>query len=163
MTNAEKQVLVVVPCGSSKVWDRDPGHGPSLAKDAYAGAPFRVNRAYAERFGNAWVILSAKYGFILQDFTIPGPYEVTFKRPETEPVALDVLRQQIQALGLDRFSRIIGLGGKEYRAVLTRAFTGSAAELMFPFAGLPIGRAMQATNRAIASGAPIPDGSAVHG
>jgi hypothetical protein len=121
-----------------------------------------VNRTYAERFGDAWVILSAKYGFIAPDFIITGPYEVTFKRPATGPVELEVLSRQIESLRLDQFAQVIGLGGKEYRAMLTRAFAGAPVELVFPFAGLPIGRAMQATNRAISSGVSIPDASASH-
>ena len=38
---------------------------------------FTTNRAYAEKFGSRWVILSAKYGFIRPDFQIPGPYNVS--------------------------------------------------------------------------------------
>ena len=47
---------------------------------------FTTNRAYAEKFGSRWVILSAKYGFIRPDFQIPGPYNVSFKDPATKPV-----------------------------------------------------------------------------
>jgi hypothetical protein len=57
-------LLVVVPCGMSKVWDRDSDHGPGATTEAYTGTPFRLNRQYAERFGDAWVVLSAKYGLI---------------------------------------------------------------------------------------------------
>lgn len=32
------------------------------AEEAYTGTPFVVNREYARSFGDAWVILSAKYG-----------------------------------------------------------------------------------------------------
>ncbi len=37
-------VFVVVPCGQSKVWDREPDLGPVLAAEAYADASFAVNR-----------------------------------------------------------------------------------------------------------------------
>ncbi|WP_390622104.1 DUF6884 domain-containing protein [Roseiconus lacunae] len=60
----KRGILVIVPCGSSKVWSNDPSAGPTIAKDAYIGSPFKVNRKYAEHIGNRWVILSAKYGFI---------------------------------------------------------------------------------------------------
>ncbi len=40
--------------------DKNPDIGTSPAKDAYVGSPFKVNRKYAECFGNEWVILSAK-------------------------------------------------------------------------------------------------------
>ncbi len=38
------EVLVIVPCGLSKIWDKNPNAGPMPAKDAYTGSPFKVNR-----------------------------------------------------------------------------------------------------------------------
>lgn len=146
--------LVIVPCGQSKVWDGAPGRGPVAARDAYTGAPFKVNREYAERFGDRWVILSAKYGFIAPDFQIPGPYNVTFKRKETAPVAHQVLVHQVRESGLDRVDTVIGLGGKEYRAAIEVAFRGTKARLLFPFAGLPLGKGMSAVKAAVAAGKP---------
>lgn len=113
-----------------------------------------LNRAYADRFGDAWVVLSAKHGFVLPDFVVPGPYEVTFKRPATAPVSVVTLQAQIEELGLDRFATVVGLGGKEYRTAIAAAFAPHPAQLVFPFAGLPIGKAMQATKRALAVGDP---------
>lgn len=55
--------MLVVACGKRKIWDADPSAGPVSAKDAYIGVTFRVNRRYAERFADRWVILSANYGF----------------------------------------------------------------------------------------------------
>lgn len=144
--------LVVVPCGSAKVWDKRPGIGPVAARDAYTGAPFILNREYAERFGTAWVILSAKYGFVRPSDEIPGPYNVTFKRRSTGPVATATLRAQVEQMALGDFEEVIGLGGKEYRAALTDAFNGLGVALRFPFAGLPIGKMLQATRRAIDDG-----------
>lgn len=122
--------------------------GPTLAKDAYTGSPFKVNRRYAEQKGTNWIILSAKYGFISPDFEIAGPYEVTFKRKSSGPVTIEVLKEQIADFKLDQYADIIGLGGKEYRAAITAAFEGKIIEPRFPFSGLPIGKAMQATKRA---------------
>lgn len=142
-------VLVIVPCGVSKIWDKDPNAGPTLAQDAYCGAPFRINRQYAEFFGHKWIILSAKYGFIPPDFELPGPYEVTFGRKSPKPVSTDYLRQQVKELSMDQFATVIGLGGKEYRHAITEAFEGQPIELKFPFSGLTIGRAISATKNAI--------------
>lgn len=147
-----KQVLVVVPCGRAKIWDHQPDVGATPAEEAYTGTPFRLNRRYAEHFGDAWVILSAKYGFIAPDFVIPGPYEVTFKHPATNPVSIERLREQVRDLGLDNSSIVVGLGGKEYREAIKKAFAGTPVRLAFPFAGLPIGRSMQATKQALTSG-----------
>jgi hypothetical protein len=143
------KTLVIVPCGSRKVWDRNPYHGPTRAQDAYVGHPFRVNRRYAERFGDRWVILSAKYGFVPPGFLIPGQYEVTFARKSSNPVSVGLLREQVRVLGLDAFATVIGLGGRRYREAVEAAFNGQPTALLFPFAGLPLGKAIQATQRAI--------------
>lgn len=148
-------VLVIVPCGQKKVWDRTPSAGPTAARDAYTGPPFGINKAFAERFGEAWVILSAKYGFIEPEFEIPEPYNITFKKRRTEPITAEQLREQVRQNNLARFTTIIGLGGKEYREAIELAFAGAAPRLCFPFSGLPIGKMMQATKRAIATNDPM--------
>lgn len=105
-----KGTLVIVPCGGQKIWDREPGRGATAACEVYTSGFFRINRAYAERFGDAWVILSAKYGFVRPSDPIPGPYNVTFKRKASGPVSVEVLRKQIRDLGLDRYETVISLG-----------------------------------------------------
>ncbi len=150
---------MIVPCGQSKVWDDDPHRGPTPACEAYIGAPFKVNRAYAERRGDRWVILSAKYGFIPPDFLLPGPYDVTFKRRATGPVGLTTLVEQVREQFLHEFARIVGLGGKEYRAAVEESFAPFGSTVSFPFAGLPIGLAMQAIKRAtLGEGSGVPGG-----
>lgn len=148
-------VLVIVPCGQKKIWDRSPQTGPTTAKDAYIGPPFGINKEFANRFGDAWVILSAKYGFIEPGFEIPGPYNITFKKKQTAPISVAQLREQIRQQNLARFSTIIGLGGKEYREAIELAFAGEPSRLCFPFSGLPIGKMMQATRSAIATDDPF--------
>ncbi len=73
------RLLVVVPCGRSKIWDCYPDHGSVAAADAYTGTPFRLNRQYAERFGDAWVVFRAKCGFISREFLISEPYVDWFR------------------------------------------------------------------------------------
>ncbi len=143
--------LVIVPCGRSKIWDKNPAAGPTKAMDAYTGSPFKVNRAYAEIAGERWVILSAKYGYIAPDSTLAGPYNVTFKRKSTGPVDILSLQRQIEELGLQRFDRIIGLGGVEYRRAIEASFEPFGVRTQFPFAGLPVGRAMQVIKNALAT------------
>lgn len=144
------RTLVVVPCGAKKIWGELPSLGAVRAAEAYVGVPFRVNRAYAEVMGDAWVILSAKYGFLDPGDLLEGPYEVTFKRKKTGPVTVETLCQQVTERGLTSFDRVIGLGGVEYRAALTRAFEGQA-EILFPFAGLALGYSLQAIKAATAA------------
>jgi len=143
--------LIIIPCAQRKVWDSQPNTGPIAAADAYTSAAFRLNRQYAQAFGDAWLILSAKYGLISPDFIIPGPYNVTFNvtfnRPSADTVTIEQIQAQAQRLGLERYSTIIGLGGKEYRRILAAAFAPKPVH--FPFAGLPIGKAMQAVKQAL--------------
>ena len=148
------RLLVIVPCGKSKIWDKQPHCGPTVASDAYTGAPFKLNRRYAECFGDAWVILSAKHGLIEPEFVIPGPYEVTFNRASTHPITKERLQQQVGILGLNRYALVVGLGGADYRKAICDAFVTSVVHLIFPFAGLPIGKMMQATKQAVETGKP---------
>lgn len=144
-----KNVLVIVPCGSAKVWDRHPDAGPVMAKDAYVGSPFKVNRKYAEACCDRWVILSAKYGFIKPDFIISEPYEVTFNRKSSGPITDEALTKQMRAMRLSQYSEVIGLGGAAYRKRIEKVFEDTAVSLNFPFAGLAVGKAMQAINQEI--------------
>jgi hypothetical protein len=119
------------------------------ARDAYTSIYFQKNRAYAELFGNRWVVLSAKYGFVDPDFVIPGPYNVTFNDPASSPVSATTLYGQVRTQGLDQFEHVVGLGGSEYRALVQQAFAGTTVDVEFPFAGLPIGKAIQAADAAV--------------
>jgi len=148
-------VLVVVPCGMRKVWDVNPCAGPTPARNAYVGAPFKVNREYAEKFADRWVVLSAKYGFIDPDFIIPENYNVTFKRPKTQPISVGDLRRQIVEKGLDKFSKVVVLGGRDYVNVTKRAFEGFKVTFAAPTLGLPIGKAMKKVREAIQEGKPF--------
>ena len=149
------ETLVLVPCGQTKIWSKLPLAGAVEARDAYIGSPFKVNRAYAERFADRWLILSAKYGLLEPGILIPESYNVTFKDPRSGPVDVTTLRQQVEEMELTNYDPIIVLGGMEYQLAARAAFTGHVDLLHMPFAGLPIGKAMQATNRAIAAGNPF--------
>lgn len=92
-------LLVIVPCGRSKIWDKYPDAGPTAAADAYIGPPFTVNRRFAEQAGGNWVVLSAKYGFLRPTDVVPGTYNTTFKRRSTNPIGFAVLREQVRADG----------------------------------------------------------------
>ncbi len=139
-------ILVIVPCGKAKIWDRYPTAAPTPAERAYVGAPFKVNSDYARRTSDAWMILSAKYGFLDPGDPIPGPYNVSFKDPRSRPIEIVTLRKQVEDRGLRRFDTVIGLGGKEYREVLRLSLAPKPVE--FPFAGLSLFAGLQATKQA---------------
>ena len=144
--------LVVVPCGKRKIWDKDPAAGPTKAKDVYIGAPFKVNREYAEKYGDRWVVLSAKYGFVDPGFLISENYDVTFKDPSTNPISIRELKEQITQKALDSFDTVVVLGGKDYADVVYDAFAGLDVKIEAPVAGLPLGYAMGAIRKAIDEG-----------
>jgi hypothetical protein len=143
-----RRTLVVVPCGKAKIWDKAPDAGPTAAMDAYVGTPFKLNRQYAERVGDAWVVMSARHGLLRPEDAIDGPYNVTFKRRGSGPITPQAIREQLLALGFDEFERVIGLGGIEYRRVLKEAFAGLSPRIEFPFEGLPLGEALHKTKLA---------------
>jgi len=144
--------LVVVPCGKSKIWDKYPTAGPTKAEDVYIGPPFKVNREYAEKYGDRWVILSAKYGFIDPGFIISENYNVTFNNPSTNPISIRALKQQIKQQALDSFDVVVVLGGKDYADVVYDAFAGFDVKIKAPVAGLQLGYAMGAVRKAIDEG-----------
>ena len=88
---------MIVPCGRAKVWDRHPDAGPTAAVHAYTGAPFTVNRQYAEQSGGDWMILSAKYGFLLLQML----FQARTRRPSsgraTDPISFGALREQVRS------------------------------------------------------------------
>lgn len=147
-----QDLLVIVPCGKAKVWDTRPERLAVAAQEAYTGAPFTVNIGYAKHFAQEWRVLSAKYGFLAPDQPITR-YNVTFKDTRSpDRIMVAALRRQITQQGLDRFPLVVGLGGSDYRAVIAEAFAPISTQLIFPFAGLPIGMAMAAVKKAIAGG-----------
>ncbi|MEM2851555.1 MAG: hypothetical protein QXW18_07115 [Candidatus Bathyarchaeia archaeon] len=148
-------VLVVVSCGFKKIWDLQPDAGPKPARDAYVSAFFKTNREYAEKFADRWVILSAKYGFIDPDSIIPENYNVTFKKPQTKPVSLEKLKEQIKEKNLSRFDKVVVLGGRDYVEIVRRAFGNFRVKVIAPTSGLRLGEAMAKVRRAIENNDPF--------
>ncbi|HLN89019.1 MAG TPA: hypothetical protein VK253_03030 [Candidatus Binatia bacterium] len=119
--NPISKILTIVPCGQSKIWKNNPKHGPERAGKAYIGAPFIVNKKFAKKFSNKWLILSAKYGFLEPSFKIED-YNVTFKKPSTNPISINTLKKQAHAQGITHYDIVIALGGKDYSARVREVF-----------------------------------------
>lgn len=64
------KTIVLVGCGKGKLVR------PAKAKDLYTGQLFKKARAYAEKHGELWRILSAKYG-LLDPEEVVEPYDET--------------------------------------------------------------------------------------
>ena len=139
--------VVIVPCGKSKVWDRQPRRGTTPASSVYTGALHKVAQRYARRHADKWYILSAKYGIIRPDFLIPETYDVTFNTGDGVSVA--TLRRQVRAERIHRASKVIVVGGTVYCSVVEQALSKWRVIPECPFRGLPIGKMLQAINQVL--------------
>lgn len=117
------RTLCIVPCGNRKIWDKNPKAGPTKAEHVYIGPFAKKCREYAMRFyPSSWCILSAKYGFLFPNDIVPYPYNVSFKDKRTNPTTVRELSFQVAKKGLDKYGRIVVLGGKDYAKIVKEAF-----------------------------------------
>ena len=144
--------LCIVPCGSKKIWRKNPKAGPTKARNVYIGPFAKKCQEYAEKFyPSSWYILSAKYGFLLPDDIIPGPYNVSFNDRKTNPINLKDLVKQSKKKKIDEYKRIVVLGGKNYAEIAKQIFIGKT--VLNPLSGCKgIGYMMGKLNDAIVSG-----------
>ena len=140
--------LCIVQCGGQKIWKKNPQLGSVAAKNAYTSPYFKKNMAYAKKFGDRWVILSAKYGFLDPEDMIED-YNVTFKIKKSGPISTDELKEQVKSKGLDSYDEIVVLGGKEYLEAVRRAFEGTRCVVEAPFEGMRIGERMRGLGEAL--------------
>jgi hypothetical protein len=148
--------LGIVPCGKEKIWDRAPNCGTVPARDAYTGTFHRLARAYTERFADQWMVLSAKHGFLAPDDLVPGPYDVTFNRPnDPRCITTERLREQVRQKRLDRFACVIVICGDKYVQRIREAFQGTGTKIITPLKGKGgIGPMMGWLKRAVAEARP---------
>jgi hypothetical protein len=140
--------LMIVQCGQQKIWKKNPGLGAVAAKDAYTSPYFQKNMGYAIRFGDRWMVLSAKYGFLNPEDKITD-YNVTFKDKKTCPISFGQLMEQVRQKNLGQYDEIVVLGGKEYLDAVMAAFLGTACKIKSPFKGLSIGQRMAAVGKTL--------------
>jgi len=148
----ENLKLCVVPCGSRKIWDVNPNAGPTKARDMYIGSFAKACREYAEKFyPDSYVILSAKYGFLFPDDVIPGPYNVTFNDPSTNPISVEELRRQAEEKGLTKYDEIVVIAGSNYVNIVRKVFKDK--RVITPLSGLGgMGNMISALKKAVSEG-----------
>jgi len=116
---------------------------PAKAKDLYVSSLFVKSRAFVEKTGRPWFVLSAKHHLVHPE-TVTCPYEQTLK---TESInkrrewARTVLRQLEPHLGGVRC--VVFLAGKEYREHLTPALRKRGIDVVVPMNGLPFGKQLR--------------------
>jgi len=148
-----------VPAAAPRYGTRNRTQGPTPARDTYTGSPFKVNREYAERFGDSWVILSAKLRLPRPRRNHRRPLQPTFSARLNPPIEISVCSaSRARDKELDRFSDLIGLGGRDYRAVIEQSFASSSVRPpLSPFAGMGLGESLGAAKE----NGPSPFGQAI--
>ena len=147
------RALIIIPCGKQKIWHSDPKLGSIAAKEAYTSYLFKVYREYAETFGAEWRILSAKYGITHPDQLIQN-YDCRFDASYLDPKQWWRLEEMaVQARALPACERLVLLGGKLYRCVLRKVFSGIylPSEILEPFAGCNLPTTIRALRIALAT------------
>ena len=99
--------VVLVACGAAKL-----PHA-ACAADLYTGDLFRKSRAWAERYGHCWLILSAKHGLLPPGAWIE-PYDETLTTKS--PAELAEWGRRVSHQWVHDDSRpVVILAGRRYR------------------------------------------------
>lgn len=110
-------------CGKGKIWDKFPEIGPVKAKDIYTGTFSKKCVEYAEKFHpDSWRILSAKYGFMEGNDIILTPYNACFHIKNSNPISFEELRDQAEDKELNKYDKIVVLGGRYYTNLIKSVF-----------------------------------------
>jgi hypothetical protein len=151
--------LCIIPAGERKIWAQNPKTGPTKAVEAYIGPFTGMCRKYAEKFyPGAWCFISAKYGFLLPDDIVRGPYNEVFagkiRGREANPISLEQLSIIAAKKGLDAYDQIAVLGGKVYVDITRQVFPEK--EVSAPLSGSPgMGYMMSKLSKSLRSGAKL--------
>ena len=150
-----ENTICIVPCGSKKIWDKEPETGPTMAKNVYIGSFASKCREYAEKFyPESWCILSAKHGFLFPDDIVPETYNVSFNNKKSNPIGLDELKSADSTQKLYKYNDIVVLGGKNYTKMVNDIFTDK--QIYNPLSKCKgMGFIMQELNEAIKRNVPL--------
>jgi len=122
---------------------------PAAARELYRSAWFGKARAYVERQGGPWLILSAKYGAVPPQQRL-RPYDVTLnrmgaaRRREWAKQVSGQLRRRCR-----RGDEVIILAGERYREYLVPAIRTWGCRVRVPMRHLGIGGQLRWLNRAL--------------
>jgi len=147
------KTMCIVPCGKEKIWKKYPSAGPTLAKDVYTSTFAKKWQEYARKFyGETYLILSAKFGFLFPNDIVPSDYNVTFNN--LHPIKIPELIQIAQGKQLFQFDVFVIVAGCNYSEIVRRIFPG--AVIVTPFAKCQnMFEMIQEMNKAIREGRPI--------
>ena len=120
---------------------------PSPAKDLYTSPLFRKARAYVERTGDLWFVLSAQYGLVHPDEVIE-PYDLTLNTMEVSGRrrwagrVLTQLEPHLDGVGTVTF-----MAGQRYREFLELPLRSRGLIVSVPMEGLKIGEQLSWLSR----------------
>ncbi|MCL5997702.1 MAG: hypothetical protein M1546_16840, partial [Chloroflexi bacterium] len=105
---------------------------------------------------DAWCILSAKHGFLCPEDVVRENYDVAFDLPDTGPISIDELKQQVRDKKLTIYDRVVALGGRRYVGIVRQVFVGTPVDVYAPLEGLGgIGFMVQVLNKAVEDRRPL--------
>jgi hypothetical protein len=117
--------------------------GKHAARDLYASDWFKKARAYAERNGDAWFILSAEHGLLSPSEPIE-PYEKTLKNMNKKEQMEWGARVLAKLRGiLAPSDRVILLAGKAYVEPLIEGLRTVGVDVETPLRGMRSGEQKQ--------------------
>ncbi len=117
------KTLCIVACGKRKIWDESPEKGPVKAQNLYTGSFTKKCIEYAKKSDfDLWCILSAKYGFLFPDEVVQGQYNECFHNRSSNSVTLKELSSQIRFKKLNKYEKVIILGGNYYTEMIKKLF-----------------------------------------
>lgn len=114
---------------------------PAPAKDLYTSALFRKERAYAERAGAPWFILSAEHGLVAPD-TVLEPYDLRLSktpRGYRRSWGRRVVEQLHEAVGPITGKTVEIHAGSAYSDAIRELLSRDGATVIEPLAGLTMG------------------------
>ena len=130
-------IIHLLPCVGRK------RSAPAPARDLYSSPWFFKARAYADRRGEPWFVLSAKYGLVHPDQLI-APYDVTLNtmqvadRRRWASRVLTQLEPHLNGIGSVTF-----LAGQRYREFLEPSLRNRGLIVSVPMEGLRIGEQLR--------------------
>lgn len=133
MTNCTPTILGIIPCTKAKIWDMYPNLGPMLAKEVYTNPFHALAKKYISLFTKEWVILSAKYGFLSPNDTLPKTYDITFDRPDDPYITIEALQSQIISKQLYTYTDIMVICNSRYIDKIRQAFINYPVKFHTPF------------------------------
>ncbi|MGB9980487.1 DUF6884 domain-containing protein [Methanobacterium sp.] len=141
--------LCIIACGKKKIWDENPEKGPVKARNLYTGSFTKKCVQYAKKADfDLWCILSAKHGFLFPDEIVKEQYNECFHNKNSNPIALDELNLQLKTKELDKYEKVVILGGKYYTNMMKELF--NEKEINNPLNGCKgIGHMMKKLNSLI--------------